>query len=146
MPSLPSALQSLVDFMLKYDFFLIYVTNHNQWYVMRMKTCMVLLTCYCIHTSETLTDGEWSSEKQEFLGGGVLLLPILLYLYIRRCGKISLYHIIGSWQARICTQWDGGVDYNLISPKVSSRASSAGPGCWVTLNKVLRCVTPQNED
>lgn len=47
-------------------FFLNYIANHNQWCVMRMKTCMVLLMWYCVHTSKrwlVMIDG----ERQEAL-------------------------------------------------------------------------------
>lgn len=98
-------------------FFKIYITNHNQWCVMRMKTCMVVFSWYSVHTSKTWW---YSVEKGNDKSSSYSSSYCISTLYVTRRGKISLYHVGGSWLQGF-TLWDSldwTVDCEIIDLEV----------------------------
>lgn len=136
-------------------FFLIYITNHSQWCIMRKKTCMVLLTWYFVHTSKTFGGDQLKAVCRSVEKGRKLSVTAsycISTLYFTGCDKISMYHIVRLWPwLWHLTLWDSGclaiegtVDYNLIW--------SSG---WAFINwsrmlhdspLILWCLKPLNKD
>lgn len=68
-------------------FFLNYIANHNQWCVMRMKTCMVLLMWYCVHTSKrwlVMIDGERQEARRSRLNNSSYCILLCTLLDVAR--------------------------------------------------------------